>query len=185
MCFGLALAGSGEIEQSQRLAGAPALRVAFVSMIFVAVVIARGQFVAAKEIVDNDPVIGVWTLDRARSTFTPDVDLESRTITFTAVDSAIRQTTVTYAPGSNNAHQVQYTARYNQKDYTILNSFLELVSLKRIDRNTVERIGKVGAQVVETDTRRVSPDGKTLTITTRGIRDGVSYSSVQVFDRVS
>ena len=49
----------------------------------------------------------------------------------------------------------------------------------------VERSGKVGGQLAETETRSVSDDGKTMTITTRGTREGAEYRSVQVFRRVS
>ena len=57
------------------------------------------------------------------------------------------------------------------------------MSLKRVDDRTVERTGKIQGQVVETETRTVSDDGKVLTVTTKGNRDGTGYSSVQVYDR--
>ena len=57
------------------------------------------------------------------------------------------------------------------------------MSLKRVDDQTVERTGKIQGQVVETETRTVSNNGKVLTVTTKGNRDGTEYSSVQVYDR--
>ena len=62
---------------------------------------------------------------------------------------------------------------------------LDTVSLKRVDAGTVERMGKVRGQVVETRTRTVSADGRTMTITTKGTNNGVPYQSVQVFERMS
>jgi len=78
---------------------------------------------------------------------------------------------------------VEYTARFDGSDYPISNSILSTVSLKRVDDRTVERTGKIQGQVVETETGTVSGDGKVLTVTTKGNRDGTEYSSVQVYDR--
>jgi len=161
-----------------------ALRVAFVSMIFVTVLIARGQYVAAKQTIEDDPVLGTWALDRSHSAFTPAFDIASRTITFSAVDDAIRQVTITEISGQK-PERVEYTARFNERDHLVRGSSLELVSLKRIDDYTVEQQGKVGGEVVETETRRLSPGGSQLTITTKGRREGADYSSVQIFKRVS
>jgi hypothetical protein len=180
MCFDPARVAESEPAAGRSLA----LRVAFVAMVFVAIAVARGQFVMAKQLVEADPVLGTWVLDRAKSTFTPDVDFQSRTITFSAVDDTIRHSMVTET-GGKRRERVEYTARYNGKDHLIRGSFLELVSLKRIDDRTVERAGKVGTELVETETRTVSSDGMTLTIVTRGTRDGTEYRSVQVFSRVS
>ena len=67
---------------------------------------------------------------------------------------------------------VEYTARFDGNDYPISNSILSTVSLKRVDDQTVERTGKVRGQVVETETRTVSNNGKVLTVTTKGNIDG-------------
>ena len=76
---------------------------------------------------------------------------------------------------------VEYTARFDGTDSPISNSTLSTVSLKRVDDRTVERTGKVQGQVVETETRTVSDNGRVLTVTTKGNKDGTEYSSVQVY----
>ena len=43
--------------------------------------------------------------------------------------------------------------------------------------------GKVAGKIVETATRTVSADGKTLTIVTKGNLDGTEYSSTQVYEK--
>jgi hypothetical protein len=161
-----------------------ALRTAFVSVIFLAVLVARGQFVAAKQVVDDDPALGTWALDRDRSTFTSSPAIDSRTVTFTALEDMIRQTMITSVAG-RVTERVEYTARYNGKDHLIRGTFYELVALTRIDARTVERYGKEGTEVVETETRTVSQDEATMTITTRGTRAGAKFTSVQIFKRVS
>jgi hypothetical protein len=140
----------------------------------------------------TDPLIGSWKLNRALSTFEPGPPPETRTTTFEMVGGALRHVTETQsrfqnersATGLGGRDRVEYTAKFDGREYPISNSFLSTVSLKRIDSHTTERTGKVRGEVVETSTRQVSADGKTLTITTMGINDGMEYDSVQVFDRV-
>jgi hypothetical protein len=98
------------------------------------------------------------------------------------VGDAIRETTYTMSAGAASV-VVEYTARFDGTDSPISNSTLSTVSLKRVDDRTVERTGKVQGQVVETETRTVSDNGKVLTVTTKGNKDGAEYSSVQVYDR--
>jgi hypothetical protein len=131
----------------------------------------------------KDPALGSWQLDMAKSTFSVNRP-EQRTLTFElTAGGAIREIARTrQANGATDT--VEYTAKEDGKDYPISNSVLDTVSLKRLDARSVERRGKVRGQVVETRTRTVSPDGKTLTIKTEGTNNGVRYSSTQVFQRV-
>jgi hypothetical protein len=140
---------------------------------------------------NTDPFIGTWVLNRALSTFEPGPAPQRRTTTFEMVGDALKHVTRTSSTfrtesagdGLGGTDTVEYTARFDGKDYPITNSVLTTVSIKRIDAHIVERTGKIGGQVVETSTREVSPDGQRLTITTKGVNDGTEYSSVQVFDR--
>ena len=129
----------------------------------------------------SDSAAGAWTLNHAKSTFSGAVPYR-RVTTFQVVGDAIKETTYTMST-NQPAVVVEYTARFDGNDYPISNSILSTVSLKRVDDRTVERTGKSGGQVVETETRTVSDNGKVLTVTTRGTRDGTEYSSVQVYDR--
>jgi hypothetical protein len=146
-----------------------------------AVALALGTGVSAQSGA-KDPALGTWQLDMAKSTFSSNIP-EGRTLTFTLVNGgAIREVARTkQANGATD--EIDYTAKDDGKDYPISNSVLDRVTLKRIDARTVERIGKVHGQPVETRTRTVSSDGKTLTIKTDGTNNGVRYNSVQVFER--
>jgi hypothetical protein len=129
----------------------------------------------------DDPFIGRWVLDRAKSEFSGAVP-EKRVTIFELTPNGIKHTTDTViANGSTD--RVEYVAKYDGKDVPISNSFLWQVSLKRIDPRTVERSGKVMGMVVETSTRTVSADGQTLTIKTAGTNGGNEYSSTQIFTR--
>jgi hypothetical protein len=130
----------------------------------------------------KDPLAGTWVLDRGKSVFDPDTQMEGRTIIFEAKGGGVSfvQKTVTAA---GNTIQSDYVAGYDGKDVPISGSQLDTVALKRMDANTVLRTGKIGGKVSETATMIVSNAGKTLTITTKGSFSGVDYSSTQVFDK--
>jgi hypothetical protein len=135
----------------------------------------------------KDPVIGKWVLDPVTSTFSGAVP-DKRIMTFEAVGAdAIKQ--IVDTTGANGAtDRSEFTAKFDGKDVPITNSVLDFVSVKRLSPTKVERYGKRRSskdEIVETQTRELSADGKTLTVTTNGTDfDGNEYSSAQVFKRM-
>ena len=125
----------------------------------------------------NNPFIGTWVLDADKSVFVPGPAPASRTTTFAVADGGIKHSTKT----GNNL--IEYTAKFDGKDYPIEGTGLDTVVLKRVDDNTIERIGKVRGAQTETATMKVSSDGKTLTLTSKGAYQGTNYSSTQVYTR--
>ena len=133
-----------------------------------------------------DPLIGTWTLDVFKSTYYTGEPPLRRTITFEAVADGIKQTMETTRQGFNISEtvKVEYTAKLDGKDYPIKNSGLDTVALKRINPTTVERIGKIKDKATETATMKLSNNGRTLTIVTKGVSDtGAEYSRDEVFNR--
>lgn len=131
----------------------------------------------------GDPLIGVWVLDLGKSTFNPGPPPDERVMTFEAVPDGFKHS-VKSTTGFGGDETVAYTAKYDGKDYKMDPlTPLDTVSLKRIDANTAERIGKANNKEVETTTFKVSPDGKTLTMTVKGSDRGNDYNSVQVYTR--
>ena len=143
-------------------------------------VLSVGQAVMLAQSV-SDSALGAWTLNHPKSTFSGAVPFR-RVTKFEAVGDAIKESTYTMSTNMPSV-VVEYTARFDGNDYPISNSILSTVSIKRVDDRTVERIGKIQGQVVETETRTVSEDGKVLTIAIKGTRDGTEYSSIQVYDK--
>ena len=143
-------------------------------------VLSVGQGVMVAQSV-SDSALGAWTLNRAKSTFSGAVPYR-RVMKFEVVGDAIKETTYTMSTNEPSV-LVEYTARFDGNDYPISNSILSTVSLKRVDDRTVERTGKIRGQVVETETRTVSDNGKVLTVTIKGTRNGTEYSSIQVYDK--
>ena len=136
----------------------------------------------------RDPVLGTWLLNVAKSTFEGPAAPGKRTMVFTLTGDAIRHTTTTIpvgVPGVVVAGGNEYVAKYDNVDVHITGSFLDTVALKRIDARTVERTGKFEGKVVETSTRVISADGRTMTVTTKGTNPTtmMDYSSVQLFEK--
>src|SRR5437870_3997280 len=83
----------------------------------------------------DDPFIGKWVLDRAKSEFSGAVP-EKRVVTFDLTPNGIRHVTETVV-ANGSTDRVEYVAKYDGKDVPITNSFLWTVSLKRIDAKKV------------------------------------------------
>ena len=135
-----------------------------------------------------DPALGTWVLNLAKSKFEGQDAPAKRTMIFTAVGDKIKHQTSTLpvgVPGVVVAGGNEYTAKYDGVEVFMSGSYLDTVSLKRIDARTIERTGKVMGKVVETMTRVISADGKTMTVTTKGTNPmtETDYNTVQVFEK--
>jgi hypothetical protein len=130
----------------------------------------------------DDPLVGRWILDRVKSEFSGAPPEKRIAIFELTPDGGLKHVTETVV-ANGSTDRVEYTAKYDGKDNPISNSFLWTVSVKRINARTTERSGKVNGEVVETSTRTVSADGRTLTISTKGTNNDTEYSSTQVFTR--
>ena len=132
----------------------------------------------------KDPLVGTWDLDIHKSTFAGAPPIK-RTMMFEAVPDGLKQEISTTTGGlADVTYHLTYTARFDGKDYPAdVASSLDTVSIKRIDPRTVERVGKVKGQVVQTETYSVSSDGHMLTVTQQGRNNGVPFNSTQIFER--
>jgi hypothetical protein len=140
--------------------------------------------------------IGEWRLNRGKSNF----EVSWRREGLDGRDgSAPERRVIRISEAANGAlaHQIdtqivandtgffrmEYTARTDGQDYPAKGGAIETVSLKRVNPLTIERTGKIKGAVVETGVWTLSPDGKVLTVTTKGDVNGAKYSNVQVFER--
>ena len=87
-------------------------------------------------------------------------------------------------PETVKKYSIQYQAG-DGKDYPITGAEgSDTISLTRVDERTVRFVQKKAGKVVSTGTRVVSPDGKTLTITSSGTNvAGQPTKSTLVFER--
>jgi hypothetical protein len=131
-----------------------------------------------------DPASGTWELNLAKSKFSPGPPPKSQTRTFEATGADVKYT-LKGIDAEGKPTLVQYTAKYDGKDYPVTGSQdFDAISLKRVDAVTAEATTKKGGKVVGTTKRVVSKDGKTLTLTTIGTNaKGQAVNNVAVFDK--
>jgi hypothetical protein len=132
----------------------------------------------------SDPAVGTWKLNTARSKYDPGPMPKSNTISITAVPNGVH----VVAKGEDAKGQptgIDYTATFDGKDAPVKGApGYDTTSLKRVDANTTEQIRKKDGKMVQTVTRKVSADGKTMTVTTRGKdENGRALNTVAVYDK--
>jgi hypothetical protein len=132
----------------------------------------------------SDPAVGTWKLNVAKSKYVPGPVPKSNVITITAAGSGYH----VVAKGEDAAGKptsIDYTATGDGKDSPVKGApAYDTTSLKRVDANTTEQIRKKEGKMVQTATRKVSADGKTMTVTTRGKDEsGRTLNTVAVYDR--
>ncbi len=131
-----------------------------------------------------DPFMGTWRLNVAKSTFSPGPAPKSGSVTFTAAGAGF-----TAAIGGvgmkDEKTQWGYTGNYDGKDYPLKgNPDGDMISVRRINANTVETTVKRAGKPTVINTRTVSADGKTMTVTTKGTNaQGQTVHNVQLFEK--
>jgi hypothetical protein len=133
----------------------------------------------------TNPLFGTWLLDRSQSTFIPAPGPKGQMRTYAPTKGDGEKLTARGIDAEGRMTLVQYTAKYDGRDYEITGSSGgELISLTRLDRNTTRSTQKRAGKVVIVATRTVSKDGKLLTVVTKGTTaEGQLIDSVMVFDR--
>jgi hypothetical protein len=156
-------------------------RVVGVLSIAMAVLAAGG--VVSRAAAEEDPVLGTWLLNVAKSRFNPGPPPKSVAVTFFTAGKAVHE--VINVTDANGITQSGYTAHYDGQDYPLRGTAgVDSVSLRRIDSKTVQRIDKRGGQPRMTYIRRLLPDGKTMTVEQKGTDpQGRPVSNVLVFNR--
>ena len=133
----------------------------------------------------SDPRIGTWKLNVAKSKYNPGPAPQSQTLKVEASGKGEKVTSeVVGADGKRTTST--YTANFDGKDYPLSGSLVgaDKVSLKRVDARTTERTDKKDGKAVMTLKRVVSPDGKTMTVTSKGTNaEGKPVNNVVVFDK--
>jgi hypothetical protein len=130
-----------------------------------------------------DPVVGTWTLNVAKSTFSAGPALKSQTRIYSQSAQGITLNMKTVgADGKETTTQTTY--RLDGKDYPVTSPDYDSLSGKQIDANTAEFTLKRAGKAVGTTRRTVSKDGKTLTATSKvNNAKGEALEDRTVFDK--
>jgi hypothetical protein len=132
----------------------------------------------------GDPIIGTWELNVAKSKYTPGPAVESQTRTYEVAGKLIKVSSKG-VDGTGKPTAASWSMAYDGKDRPQTgNPNADTLSLKRVNDSTVEFTQKKAGKVVITGTRTISPDGKVMTITSKGTNAlGQTIDNVEVFEK--
>ncbi len=136
----------------------------------------------------DDPFVGTWKLNLAKSKFDPGPPVRSRTVTVQAIGGNAVRWSIDQVDAEGNHATVVEMPKFDGKDYprtVSVPNAPDTIALKRIDAYTLEESLKKNGTVVATYRQVVSKDGKTRTATqTSGTNArGQAVHDVLVFDR--
>ena len=138
---------------------------------------------------DDDPLIGAWKLNLTKSKYNTSRPPSAQVNKYAPNgDNGVKVTIDSVDADGKPGHN-EISATYDGKQYPVgtgTNAAGRKVamSLKRTDANTTVRTNYTDGKPLSTETRVVSKDGKTLTITQTGVDEqGHNVDLVRVFDR--
>ncbi len=132
-----------------------------------------------------DPLVGTWKLNPAKSKASPGSSVpKSATIKYEMKGDALTVASDIVNEDGTTQHQT-YTANFDGKEYPITGDpDRDSTTMKRIDSNTTEVVGKKAGKPSVTYRRVVSKDGKTLTLRETGTNGkGQKVNDVAVYDK--
>jgi hypothetical protein len=131
-----------------------------------------------------DALVGTWELNVAKSKYTSRPAPKSETRTYVVEGQDIKASSKGM-DGSGKPTAASWTINYDGKDRPQTgNPDADTLSLKRVNASSAEFTQKRAGKVVITGTRTISPDGKVMTITSKGTTArGQTFNDVEVFDK--
>jgi hypothetical protein len=128
--------------------------------------------------------LGTWKLNLTKSTLGPGPTPKSSSVTFSGAGQGVKAVIEGIGPDGAKV-QWQYTANFDGKPYPVTgNPDGDMVVIKRVNATTVESSYTLKGKPTIVNTRVISADGKTLTVTSRGTNaQGQKVNTVLVFEK--
>lgn len=132
----------------------------------------------------KDPVVGTWELNVAKSAFSPGPAPKSETRIYVASGSDLKLTSKGI-DGNGKPTSIQASYSLDGREHPIVGSpDADSQSIKRVDALTIEGTIKKSGKVVQNARREITKDGKTMTITFKGVNArGETVNDVMVFEK--
>jgi hypothetical protein len=135
----------------------------------------------------DDPSLGTWKLNVAKSKYTGMAPNKSDTRSYDVVDGWLLVTTET-VNGAGIRTGVRFVAKFDGKEYQQVGRFaptVALITYKPVDKFTLQyTVRTTAGKIDSTSTRTVSADGKTMTIEQKSTdANGKPVSYLQVWDK--
>lgn len=154
-------------------------RSAFTRLVLALLLLAPVGYANGGEVID-----GKWELNVAKSKFDPGPPIKSQSRTYsTSGDMQTVAISGVNATAESMSSQTSY--RLDGKDYPVKGSpEIDAISMTKVDNTTARGTTKRAGKVVSNISRTVSDDGKTLTVTVKGMNPaGQPFNNTLVFDR--
>jgi hypothetical protein len=155
------------------------------SLVSAVVCFGLSAVLAGPALAQNDSQVGVWKLNAAKSKYSPGPKPTTGTTTIEAAGAGTKVSVDQTMPDGTK-RQYSFTANYDGKDAPIAgnNPDADTVARTRVDATTVRTASKKGGKATTTQTSTVSKDGKTRTVTIKGVNaKGQAVSNVAVYER--
>ena len=136
----------------------------------------------------DDPSLGTWRLNVAKSKFTPGPPIKGDTRSYEVNDEGwLIVTTETIQPDGTHTG-VRFAAKFDGKAYPQIGRFaptVTLITYEPVDRLTLKYTQRdTSGKVLSTNTRTVSTDSQTMTIEQRSTdANGRPVVNVELFER--
>ena len=132
----------------------------------------------------SDPLTGMWTLNLAKSKYSPGPPPKSGTFTFQG-DGQNKKNTTQGIDAEGKPTGGVFMHIYDGKPHpTTGSTIFDASAYTRVDAYTVNIIRYKAGAVVQTGSHVVSRDGKELTVTSRGTgAKGEQINNVAVYDK--
>lgn len=144
----------------------------------IVVVLAAGSLLLAQD----NPFVGTWKLNVAKSKYVPGPPPQSSTRTWDA--SGMVMVNGTNAAGKSLSYG--YTIKDDGKEYPTMGNIpntADKISSKKSGADMYEANFTKAGKHVETTTFKISKDGKTLTIHAKGMTDAGNFDNTQVWEK--
>ena len=127
---------------------------------------------------------GTWKLNVAKSQDKQGQALTSSTLMYEVAGEGIK-VTVDSVPAQGTPIHYAYEAKYDGKDNPVVgNPNADMAARTRVNATTTKLVNKKGGKTLSDVTIVTSGDGKTLTITTKGVDgQGLNIDSLAVYDK--
>ena len=140
-------------------------------------------FVGLTVCLADNPQMGTWKLNEAKSKFSPGATKNNTVVYEPAGDSV--KVTVDGVDGAGNPIHSEWTGKFDGKFYSVTGDpTSDMRSYRKINNHTLALTGKKGGKITLTGRIIVSANGRTRTVTTTGTDSkGKRFSTKAVYDK--
>jgi hypothetical protein len=140
-------------------------------------------FLAAAACFAEDPQMGIWKLNAAKSKITTGT-LKFNTVTFESRFGKVKVTGEGIDADGKPVHS-EWTGNFDGKDYPVTGDPIsDTRSYTKVDDRTLNLTVKKDGKVIDTGRSVVSADGKSRTVTVSGTTPkGKKFTNVVVYDK--